>query len=101
MAKKNFKQGIDNVFRSTVKELEELEKIEVSKEVKEEPAPEKKRSKKPETEAMAFYNLKYPKTLQKEIKRFCIEYDGFDMKDVFTKGAILFMEQHRDQHGKF
>jgi len=43
--------------------------------------------------AVVSYNIRYSKELQKRIKRFCIENEGIDMKDVFTQGAIMFMDR--------
>jgi hypothetical protein len=47
------------------------------------------------SDVSVFYNLKYSKELQKKIKMFCIEHDGIDMKDVFTQGAIMYMETYK------
>jgi len=38
------------------------------------------------------YNIRYSRNLQKKIKRFCIEHDGIDMRDVFIQGAMMYME---------
>jgi hypothetical protein len=105
MAKKNFSKGIDKVFSPTVELTEPSEKAENVKtdietvEISEPSAaksemPEKIQGKK-EVKEFANYNLKYPKEMQKRVKRFCIEYDDFDIKDVFIQGANLFMELYR------
>jgi hypothetical protein len=44
------------------------------------------------------YNIRYSKELQKRIKRFCIENDGIDMKDVFTQGAIMYMDRYKKRN---
>jgi predicted RecA/RadA family phage recombinase len=41
------------------------------------------------------YHIRYPKELQKRIKRFCIEHDGIDMKDVFTQGAMMYLDKYQ------
>lgn len=108
---KNFKKGIDNVFSSTtsekgnvfsatVKGLDGKREEKVSEQsAVPEPEPvqteSKKTTKKEENAAMVAYNLRYQKELQKRIKRFCIENDGIDMKDVFTQGAIMFMNDYK------
>jgi len=107
MAKKSFQKGIDNVFSATVKEVAEdreegkkEETVEVGEagKVGKEEKPEKiqrtEAKKTEETEYVA-YNLRYPKELQKRIKYFCIEHDGIDMKDVFTQGAIMYINSHK------
>jgi hypothetical protein len=83
---KNFSKGIDNVFNTTTK-MDDVSK-------KTSPAPSQPENKKVNENYLVAYNLRYPKDLQKRIKRFCIENDGIDMKDVFTQGAILFMNQY-------
>jgi len=117
MAKKNFNKGIDNVFSSTVK-VNEIKETEEVKETltgegtsgrKGEGTPSgaelEKQNKTTKTEDTAAtstvlstgivgYNIRYSKELQKKIKRFCIEND-IDMKDVFTQGAIMYMEKFR------
>ena len=89
MGKKNFNKGIDNVFSSTVN-------VEESKDVKEfKDKIEVKNSKaNDESQGYANYNIRYTKELQKRIKRFCIENEGVDMKDVFTRGAVMYMESY-------
>jgi len=96
MAKKDFSKGIDRVFSPT--------KTDDVKEVKEAgnatnletrgTAGIDKRANEPE-KAYANYNVKYPKELQKRIKRFCIENDGIDMRDVFIEGAIMYMDKYK------
>ena len=99
---KNFNSGIDrvfsptvkepdNVFRATVKELDEKKEVNIQAPIAEPDKPERK-EKKSNADVLVSYNLRYPKELKKRIKRFCIENEGIDMKDVFTQGAILFME---------
>jgi len=102
---KNFSKGIDrvfsptieqheNVFRTTVKELDETTKdVKVTEPVS--PATKENNKKKSNDEIIVGYNILYPKDLQKRIKRFCIEHDGIDMKDVFTQGAIMFMNEYK------
>ena len=107
---KNFNKGIDNVFSSTTSEKANVfsatvkgldgirieETVEKEKvEEKEQPNPQTKANKKENVSAMVAYNIRYPKDLQKRIKRFCIENDGIDMKDVFTQGAIMFMNDYK------
>ena len=104
---KNFNKGIDNVFSSTtnekanvfsatVKGLDVTKNAEKEKvEEKEQPNTQTKANKKENVSAMVAYNIRYPKDLQKRIKRFCIENDGIDMKDVFTQGAIMFMNDYK------
>jgi len=95
MAKKNFETGIgaslgsknDTVFRLTGKVIENDSKINTI----ETETPSK------ETEqnfAYANYNIKYPKTLQRRIKQFCLDNDGIDMKDVFIEGTIMYLEKN-------
>jgi NRPS condensation-like uncharacterized protein len=99
---KNFKKeieqtftnkGMDNVFRATVKELGEKKEVKAPEPIIEKEKPDSK-TQQPKPEALVCYNLRYPKDLKKRIKRFCIENEGIDMKDVFTQGAIMFMNQH-------
>lgn len=110
---KNFNKGIDNVFSSTtsekgnvfsatVKGLDEKKEVvkagesgEKGKAGEVETILTESKKKKEENAAMVAYNLRYPKELQKRIKRFCIEHDGIDMKDVFTQGAIMFMNENK------
>ena len=95
---KNFNRGIDNVFRTTVRELEEV-KVEKATEPIAEPEQEKAEvitpPKKVNENDLVSYNLRYPREIQKMVKRFCIEHDGIDMKDVFTQGAIMYMERNK------
>ena len=83
MGKKNFNKGIDNVFSSTanVTEVSTVSgtggtpgTVETGGDV------------------LVSYNIRYPKEMQKRIKRFCIEHEGVDMKDVFMRGAIQYMD---------
>jgi hypothetical protein len=120
MAKKNFKKGIDNIFSSTSPsppdpqrgEFEEVKEVEEVKEAsgyngdngvsgisllvdgQPKAAGKTDAPATPHTgeNAFAAYNIRYPKELQKRIKRFCIEHD-VDMKDVFIGGAVMYMER--------
>jgi len=104
---KNFSKGIDNVFSPTVKEQSSvfkatIKELDETKETNKEvvtaeitPKTEPKPIKKEKSEVYVCYNIRYPKDLQKRIKRFCIEHDGIDMKDVFTQGAIMFMDGNK------
>jgi hypothetical protein len=107
MAKKNFDKGIAKLLTPTVEdneggEVEKVNFVNVAAALKDEPkappaVPEPvktKESKKP-AEQLVGYNIKYPKSLQKRIKRFCIEHDGIFMNDVFMQGAIMFMESYK------
>jgi hypothetical protein len=93
---KNFKKGIDRVFSPTTQsplnppegDLKEVEGVAGHARNDEPKAASKK------DEELAAYNLRYPKELQKKIKRFCIENDGIDMRDVFMQGAIMYMEKY-------
>ena len=91
-------KGIDNVFRATVKELDEKKENKVPEPIQEaEPAKTENKKQQTNSEVLVCYNLRYPKDLKKRIKRFCIENEGIDMKDVFTQGAIMFMNGHKKQ----
>ena len=95
MGKKNFNKGIDNVFRAT----DSGEAGDVGNGTDgtlgtigtQEVAPELAAFGK-EDGAVVSYNIRYPKDMQKRIKRFCIEHDGIDMRDVFLRGAEMYME---------
>jgi len=94
MAKKNFSKGIDNVFSPTVpvnfaKVIDKEETKEVEK-----PAENKEPEKTPKVE-YTFYNLKYPKELKKRIQRFLIDNEGIDIKDIFTEGAVLYLDKFK------
>jgi len=105
MAKKDFSKGIDRVFSPTVKdegvqepeEIREHGNVETKEttETKEPVIVSKDKRANEKKKDFANYNLQYPKELQKRIKRFCIENDGIDMKDVFIQGAILYLEQNK------
>ena len=83
MAKKNFSKGIDRVFSPTVEASQST------------PEPVSKIKKAQESKGdVVNYNLQYPKELQKRIKLFCIENDGIDMRDVFMRGADMYLEHH-------
>jgi len=93
MAKKNFNKGIDNVFSPTTavdfaKEIERDDKQDVNEVIE----IEEKKAHKIE---YAFYNLKYPKELKKRIKRYLVENDTVDIKDIFTEGAAMYLEKHK------
>jgi hypothetical protein len=90
MGKKNFTKGIDNVFSPTTKA--EIEEMVEAGEAGTEKGTEGTQG--TTAEAVVSYNVRYPKELQKRIKRFCIEHDGVDMKDVFVRGAVLYMERY-------
>jgi len=83
MAKKNFNKGIDNVFSPTMN-VTEVSTV----------------SGTDGTlgtggtlgDVLVSYNIRYPKELQKRIKMFCIEHEGTDMKDVFMRGAVMYMD---------
>jgi len=102
MAKKNFK-GIERIFSST---SDKVEFEVVTKPAEEEAAseappsggelPGTAKNKKPENEENDFvnYNVKYPRTLQRRIKRYCIERKGIDMRDIFIQGAIMYMDKN-------
>ena len=94
MAKKNFSSGIDRVFRPTTSPLNPPEGD--FEEVKE-PEPEKPESNTPEPkpDVMVCYNLRYPKELKKRIKQYCVDHEGVDMKDIFTQGAVMYMERNK------
>jgi hypothetical protein len=113
MAKKNFNNGINRVFSSTGKEKPitnnelEITKTEERVEAGEVlplPPPEGDNrgsrgsggNGKAGGDVVVSYNIRYSKELQKRIKRFCIENDGVDMKDVFTEGAVMYMERYND-----
>jgi hypothetical protein len=83
---KNFKKGIDNVFSPT-RINEVSEPAEEGMENESDPVKT--------NDIIVSYNVRYPKSLQKRIKRFCIDHDGTDMKDVFTQGAIMYMESSK------
>jgi len=96
---KNFSKGIDNVFsptvdtdnvfKATIKELDETKQVnQVNTNVA---GITPKIEKKERSDATVCYNIRYSKELQKRIKRFCIEHDGVDMKDVFTRGAEMYL----------
>ncbi|MCL2436256.1 MAG: hypothetical protein FWD09_09015 [Lentimicrobiaceae bacterium] len=105
MAKKSYKSGIDRVFSSTVEE-EENKEFKESKEFEETGdvvmggttgtiEPKKIRGEKEPAEnsdGFAFYNLKYPKGLKRRIKQFLVNHEGVDMKDIFTRGAEMYMD---------
>jgi len=97
---KNFSRGIDNVFRTTVRELEEVKEEKVTAPIAE-PEPEKEEvkttPKKVNENDLVSYNLRYPREIQKMVKRFCIEHDGIDMKDVFTQGAIMYINEYKNK----
>jgi len=108
---KNFSKGIDrvfsptveheNVFRTTVKELDEtIKEVKVTEQVPVPSATKEAKTenskKKSDGKTIVGYNILYPKDLQKRIKRFCIEHDGIDMKDVFTQGAEMFMREFKE-----
>jgi len=108
MAKKNFDKGIDRVFSPTarVEEIKETEEVKESegagdvvslgrRETAEPVEAVREKRAKETKKAYANYNLHYPKELQKRIKRFCIENDGVDMKDVFIEGAEMYLERCR------
>ena len=85
MAKKNFSKGIDNVFSSTMQEDvsttfgNDVESVKNTKGME-------------HGDAIVSYNIRYPKELQKRIKMFCIEHEEVDMKDVFLRGAVMYMD---------
>ena len=83
---KNFKKGIDNVFSPTVESIVETSATPLS--VAE---PTKEESK---LNDFVSYNIRYTKELKKRIKSFCLEHEIF-MNDVFTQGAIIFMEKYK------
>jgi len=96
MAKKSYKSGIDRVFSSTVDDegfkgagdvvtretTGTIEKkiIRMEKETNE------------NSDGFAFYNLKYTKELKRRIKQFLVDHEGIDMKDIFTRGAEMYMD---------
>jgi len=113
MAKKDFKEGIaksltptktgmDNVFSPTTEkekgktvEIGEAEKETAGRTVDTETRTGSRELPKAAAEnVLVGYHIRYPKELQKRIKRFCIEHDGIDMKDVFTNGAIMYLDTY-------
>jgi len=92
MAKKNFSKGIDNVFSSTLK----IERFKRISELEPTTTGTTNIKTAEQSNAYANYNVRYPKDLQKKIKRFCLENDGIDMKDVFIQGAIMYMNSFND-----
>jgi len=102
MAKKSYKSGIDRVFSSTVGEEEpkEFKEFEETRDVVMGGTtgiiePKKiRREKEPaeNSDGFAFYNLKYPKGLKRRIKQFLVDHEGVDMKDIFTRGAEMYMD---------
>ena len=74
---KNFKSGIDNVFSPTTAE------------------PEQKVYSPDDYVELVTYNVRYPKELKKQMKRFCIDHD-IDLKTMFIEGAILYMEKFKN-----
>ena len=89
MAKKNFSKGIDNVFSSTTNLQEVLTDSGTGGTIG---------TIGTQGDALVSYNIRYPKELQKRIKMFCIDHEGVDMKDVFMRGAELYMDgfEHSD-----
>jgi len=47
------------------------------------------------------YSIRYQKDLHKKIKQFCLDNEGIDMKDVFIRGAILYMEKCKYEKSRF
>ena len=80
MGKKNFNKGIDNVFSSTTN-LQEVSTVSGTD-----------GTIGTQGDVLVSYNIRYPRELQKRIKMFCIEHEGVDMKDVFMRGAIQYMD---------
>jgi len=92
MAKKNFSKGIDRVFSPT--KIVETEDTSTSLSASAGEMGEIEKSPgRNDDKAVVSYNIRYSKELQKRIKRFCIEHDGIDMKDVFTRGAVMYMDK--------
>lgn len=76
---KDFTKGIDNVFSPTVPEKGKEKKTELPENA---------------TDELVAYNVRYPKSIQKRMKRFCIDHDGMDMRDVFIQGAVMLMDKY-------
>ena len=88
---KDFTKGIDNVFSPTTAET--IKKtVETARDEKTTAGTNGTTAEK--CNGVVSYNIRYSRDLQKRIKRFCIEHDGVDMKDVFTQGAIMYMDSN-------
>jgi len=101
---KNFKTGIDNIFSPTtpqnppkgdLKEVEEVTATTVETVVTEKSSEVVELPKAATENVLVGYHIRYPKELQKRIKLFCIEHDGIDMKDVFTQGAMMYLDKYQ------
>jgi len=87
MSKKNFNKGIDKIFSATAPTTPTVATVE---NVENENVTETGKGK----NGVVNYNIRYSRALQQRIKRFCIENDEFDMKDVFTQGAEMFINNY-------